>query len=170
MPGSIPAVRRHLIDAIAAQVRRDRRATPVPALGFVRDYFRGVDEDDLREHPAASLAAAAVDHLRFGARRRPGQPLVRVFNPTHDGQGWTAAHSVVEVVTDDMPFLVDSLAMVLNDCGISLSMMVHPVLHVRRDRAGRMTHCASEPSAGARAESWQHIAIDRVTDPLRLEG
>ena len=169
MPGSIPAVRRHLIDAIAAQVRRDRRTTPVPALGFVRDYFRGVDEDDLREHAAASLAAAAVDHLRFGARRRPGQPLVRVFNPTHDEHGWSAGHSVVEVVTDDMPFLVDSLAMVLNDCGISLSMMVHPVLYAQRDRTGRLTHCGSEPGEGARAESWQHVAIDRVEDPVRRE-
>ena len=169
MPGSIPAVRRHLIDAIAAQVRASRGSTPVPALPFVRDYYRGVDEDDLREHPAAALAAAALDHLRFGARRRAGQPLVRVFNPTHDGNGWTADQSVVEVVTDDMPFLVDSLAMVLNDCGISLSMMVHPVLHVRRDRGGRMQRCGSEPAEGTRAESWQHIAIDRVTDPLRLE-
>ena len=169
MPGSIPAVRRHLIDAIAAQVRAGRGSTPVPALPFVRDYYRGVDEDDLREHPAAALAAAALDHLRFGARRKPGQPLVRVFNPTHDRNGWTADQSVVEVVTDDMPFLVDSLAMVLNDCGISLSMMVHPVLHVRRDRGGRMQSCGSEPVDGTRAESWQHIAIDRVTDPLRLE-
>ncbi|MFO1406960.1 MAG: NAD-glutamate dehydrogenase [Steroidobacteraceae bacterium] len=169
MAGSIPAVRRHLIDAIAAQVRSTGQGTPVPALAFVRDYYRGVDEDDLREHPAQSLAAAAVDHLRFGTRRRPGQALVRVFNPVHGEHGWTAAHTVVEVVTPDMPFLVDSLAMVLNDCGIAVSMMVHPVLHVVRDRAGRMKRCTVEPTTGSQAESWQHIAIDRVDDPARLE-
>ena len=61
MPGSIPAVRRHLIDAIAAQVRAGRGSTPVPALPFVRDYYRGVDADDLRQPPAAALAPAAPD-------------------------------------------------------------------------------------------------------------
>ncbi len=169
MAGTIPAVRRHLIDAIAAQAKPARlRNQPQPAQ-FVRDYYRGVDEDDLRARTPAALAAAAVDHMGFGSRRRPGQPLVRVFNPTQSKHGWTSANTVVEVVTDDMPFLVDSLAVVLNECGLALHMMVHPVLHVVRDRAGRMQRCTSETSAGARAESWQHVEIDAVADAGRLE-
>src|SRR5512147_2377897 len=160
MPGTIPAVRRHLIDAIAAQARPGRTRTPVQPARFVRDYFRGVDEDDLRARTPGALAAAAVDQLGFGARRRAGQPLVRVFNPTPSQHGWTSPHTVVEVVTDDMPFLVDSLAMVLNECGLALHMMVHPVLHVARDRAGRLQRAASEPSPKARPESWQHVEID----------
>ncbi|HQR23459.1 MAG TPA: NAD-glutamate dehydrogenase [Steroidobacteraceae bacterium] len=169
MAGSIPAARKHLIDLIAAQARPAQPKTPVPPAHFARDYYRGVDEDDLRARTPAALAAAATDHLRFGTKRRAGQPLVRVFNPTQLQHGWTSPHTVVEVVTDDMPFLLDSLAMVLNDCGLALHMMAHPVLYVTRDRAGRIKTCSGEAAKGARAESWQHIEMDGVADAARLE-
>ena len=168
MAGIIPAVRKHLIDSIAAHTRSSRPRPPVPPAEFVKAYYRGVDEDDLRGRAPAALAAVATDQLRFGSTRRAGRPLVRVFNPTEAEQGWVSTHTVVEVVTDDMPFLVDSLAMVLNDCGLALHMMVHPVLHVLRDRAGRLEKCSGDPTAGARAESWQHIEVDRCVDTARL--
>ncbi len=168
MAGSIPAVRKHLIETIAAHTRSARSRSPVPLDAFVRAYYRGVDEDDLRARAPAALAAAAADHLRFGWTRRTGRPLVRVFNPTEAEHGWTSAHTVVEVVTDDMPFLVDSLAMVLNECGLALHMMAHPVLHAVRDRSGRLQQCASEAAKGTRAESWQHIEVDRTVDAARL--
>jgi len=139
MPGTIPAARKHLIDSIAAQARA-RRARKLPGSlpEFVRSYYRGVDETDLRTSEAASLAAAAAAHLEFGAVRRAGRALVRVFNPTVETDGWSSSRTVVEVVTDDMPFLVDSLAIVLLNCGLSIHTMVHPVFTVRRDRAGRI--------------------------------
>ena len=168
MAGIIPAVRKHLIDSIAAHTRSSRPRPPVPPAEFVKAYYRGVDEDDLRGRAPAALAAVATDQLRFGSTRRAGRPLVRVFNPTEAEHGWVSTHTVVEVVTDDMPFLVDSLAMVLNDCGLALHMMVHPVLHVLRDRAGRLEKCSGDPSAGAQAESWQHIEVDRCVDTARL--
>jgi glutamate dehydrogenase len=169
MSGSIPAVRKHLIESVAAQTRSMRRRSPVPLSSFVHSYYHGVDEDDLREYTPAALAAAALGHLRFGASRRTGQPLVRVFNPTLEQHGWTSEHTVVEVVTDDMPFLVDSLAMVLGECGLALHIMVHPVLHVARDRAGRMQHCTDGASSGSRPESWQHIEVDRTVGPEQLD-
>jgi hypothetical protein len=64
MPGTIPAARQHLIDAIAKGAR-GARGTPVPLPAFVRGYFRGVDESDLRATEPATLAAAAAGHLRF---------------------------------------------------------------------------------------------------------
>jgi glutamate dehydrogenase len=169
MSGSIPAVRRHLIDAIAAQLRPGQVRSPVQPAKFVRDCYRGVDEDDLGVRRPADLAAAAMGLLAFGSRRRANQPLVRVFNPELSQHGWTSPNTVVEVVTDDMPFLVDSLAMVLADCGLALHLMVHPVLHVTRDRAGRLTRCATDESAGTLIESWQHVEVDAVTDTAELE-
>jgi len=167
MPGTIPAARQHLIDAIAKEARGTRGAA-APLAGFVQDYYHGVDESDLRATEPAALAAAAASHLRFGARRKPREALVRVFNPTPARDGWESARTVVEVVTDDMPFLVDSLAMVLNGCGLSIHVMVHPVLGVTRDRAGRVKTVSSRLD-GRLAESWQHIEVDRAADPAQLE-
>ncbi len=168
MPGTIPAARKHLIDSIAAQAR-SRRARKLPGSlpEFVQSYYRGVDETDLRTSEAASLAAAAASHREFGAVRRAGRALVRVFNPTVEKDGWSSSRTVVEVVTDDMPFLVDSLAIVLLNCGLSIHTMVHPVFAVRRDRAGRIESIATE--GDGLAESWQHIEVDRTSDPAQLE-
>jgi glutamate dehydrogenase len=166
MPGTIPAARQHLIATIAAKSRGRGTVLPLPA--FVQTYFRGVDEADLRAEDPGSFAAAAASHLQFGARRKPGQALVRVFNPTIDRDGWQSSRTVVEVVTDDMPFLVDSLAMVLNGCGLSIHTMVHPVFAVRRDRAGRLLEATGDAQGGA-TESWQHVEVDLATDADRLE-
>ena len=150
MPGTIPAARQHLIDAIASAKRASARGTPLPLGPFVQAYYRGVDEADLRAGDPAALAAAAAGHLRFGAVRKPGRALVRVFNPDRRADGWQSPRTVVEVVTDDMPFLVDSLAMVLNGCGLSIHAMVHPVLAVRRDRAGRLLRPPDDAAGGTR--------------------
>ncbi len=167
MPGTIPAARRHLLDDIAREAR-GTRGTVAPLAAFVHDYYRGVDESDLRAAGPATLAAAAAGHLRFGATRKPGEARVRVFNPDLARDGWEADHTVVEIVTDDMPFLVDSLAMVLNGSGYSIHTMVHPVLGAERDRGGRL-RAVDGHLDGRLAESWQHIEVDRSTDPAQLE-
>jgi glutamate dehydrogenase len=167
MRGTIPTARQHLIDTIA-KAARGRRGAATPLAAFVNDYYRGVDESDLRAAEPVVLAAAAAGHLRFGATRKPGQALVRVFNPAAARDGWQSARSVVEVVTDDMPFLVDSLTMVLNSSGLAVHTMAHPVLGVTRDRTGRIKGVSSTPD-GRTAESWQHIEVDRTDDPVQLE-
>ncbi len=166
MPGTIPAARQQLIAAIASKSRA--LSAPLPLAAFARDYYRGVDESDLRAADPATLAAAAASHLRFGRVRRPGHALVRVFNPTEERDGWTSNRTVVEVVTDDMPFLVDSLAMVVNGSGFAIHAMAHPVFDARRDRGGRLREVSGDGKAGT-AESWQHLEVDRSTDTARLE-
>ena len=167
MPGTIPAARQQLIAAIANKARALR--APLPLAPFVRDYYRGVDESDLRGAEPAALAAAAAAHLRFGMRRKPGRALVRVFNPSLEQDGWITPQTVVEVVTEDMPFLVDSLAMVMNSIGLSIHAMAHPVFGVRRDRAGRLREVLDD-ARDATLESWQHIEVDRIADPARLDN
>jgi glutamate dehydrogenase len=167
MPGTIPAARQHLIDTIAREARGSRGA-PVSLGTFIQAYYRGVDEADLRAADPATLAAAADGHLRFGATRKAGRSLVRVFNPDLARDRWQSQFTVVQVVTDDMPFLVDSLAMVLNGNGLSIHAMAHPVLAVRRDRAGRLQAAAASVPGGT-AESWQHLEVDRINDAAQLD-
>ena len=73
----------------------------------------------------------------------------------------------MEVVTDDMPFLVDSVTMELNRLGHNVHAVFHPQLTVERDITGELQHVhAQEPRAGSRAgaESWMHVEIDRTDE------
>ncbi|HEY8540161.1 MAG TPA: hypothetical protein VIL28_14925, partial [Steroidobacteraceae bacterium] len=162
---SIPVARQKLIADIAACARGMRR-TPIPAASFVKQYFHGVDEDDLRASPASDLAAAAIAHLRFASRRARGRPLVRVYNPSADRDGYASTHTIVEVTLEDMPFLVDSLSMVMTRAGLRIHRMMHPVLPMKRDRRGNLLALVSDESneSGIIHESWQRFEVDRLEE------
>jgi glutamate dehydrogenase len=171
MPIAIPAARQKLIERIATSSRRLRkRADPLPADDFIRQYYHGVAEEDLAEYRSEELAAAALAHLRFASARKQSQPLVRIYNAEEARDGWTSRHTVLEVTVEDMPFLVDSLGMVLTQAGLTIHMMVHPVLTVRRDRRGRLVELAEGDRTNGqfRRESWQHIQFDRIGDEQRV--
>ena len=143
----------------------------MPAQDFIRQYYHGVAEEDLTEYPSEHLAAAALSHLRFATTRKPRRPCVRVYNPDEASDGFSSKHTIVEVTIEDMPFLVDSLGMVLTQAGLTIHLMVHPVLAVRRDRGGRLIELAELDDTSKRYthESWQHIETDRIEDPVRLQ-
>ncbi|MBS0579770.1 MAG: NAD-glutamate dehydrogenase [Proteobacteria bacterium] len=135
---------------------------------YLRSYFHGVAEEDLAARDARELAKAALVHLQFAKRRSTGKPLVRVFNPTLEKDGFECAHTLVLTVTDDMPFLVDSLGMAFSRADLAVHLIVHPVLQVRRDRGGRLLDIGANGARAAHAESWQLYEIDRVNDPEQL--
>jgi glutamate dehydrogenase len=165
---SIPAARVALIERIArAAAGRGGRSRLTQR--FLRSYFRGVSEDDLGGRAAQELAEAARAHLKLGARRAPGCTLVRVFNPELRGEGFESAHTFVLMVTDDMPFLVNSISMAIARAEVAVHLLVHPVLQVRRDARGRLLEIGSNGAHEAHAESWQLLEIDRIVDPARLE-
>src|SRR6185437_6525288 len=183
---SIPAARVALIERIAhavspeAKRNREARAAMEVQQRFVRAYFLGVGEEDLAERSPALLARAALNHFEFGSKRAPGHTLVRVFNPDPERDGFDSPHTLVMTVTDDMPFLVDSLSIIFSQRELAVHLIVHPVLDVRRDGRGRVTELTAGGAGsngngnGAQGhafhpESWQLYEIDRQTDPAQIE-
>ncbi|UYN94770.1 MAG: NAD-glutamate dehydrogenase [Enhydrobacter sp.] len=161
------APRAYGLDAISAIAQR--LAGGEEARQFARRLFERVAERDLAAAPAEQRAGAAVALLSFARRRLPGVAKVRVFNPTEPDHGFDSRHTVVQVVNDDMPFLVDSIANEFNRREIGVHLLAHPVLAVRRDLDGDRQGFAVEAGERARPESMMHIEIDRLVDPLALD-
>src|SRR6185312_9139553 len=116
---------------------------------------------------------AALSHFQFARVRQPGETKVRLYNPHFDSDGWESTHTAIEIVTDDMPFLLDSVGMELNRRGYGIHLLVHPVMRVRRGGGGQLTEVLpphSEAVEGGIAESVIHVEVDRQTDPERLEA
>ena len=126
-------------------------------------------EEDLAERTPGTLAGEARSHLELGWRRAPGQSLVRIFNPDPERDGFESPHTLVQIVTDDRPFLVDSVGIAFALAGLAMHLIVHPVLEVRRDARGRLVGLGSNGGEPPRAESWELYEIDRQTDPAALE-
>ena len=100
---------------------------------FVERYFRHVPTDELTSRAPEVYAGAARSHLELARDRLPGVANVRVYNPSTETDGWSNARTIIQVVTDDMPFLVDSVTGALVTAGIDIHLIVHPQLVVARD-------------------------------------
>jgi glutamate dehydrogenase len=136
---------------------------------FARLYYAEADPEDLAQRAPADLAGAAAAHLLFGKAFPGGKATVRAYNPVRERDGWASPHTVVEIVNDDMPFLVDSMAMEVHRQGLTLHLLVHPVLRVARDARGEIVSIAKpRESSEGRLESFMHVEVDRQTDPAKL--
>ncbi len=148
-----------VLDPIFDAIRRRAGKTgSETANAFAGAFYGRMTEDELPAHDAEGWAALAEDLLGFASRRKPGTPLVRLFNPARDSHGWESPRTVLQVVNDDMPFLVDSVTMALADAGVGVHVLGHPVIQIARDRAGRLTGVGV-----GETESVMHLEIDRQT-------
>src|ERR1051326_3442206 len=138
---------------------------------FVRRYFALVAPDDIIYTSLDTLIGGALSLWDFGAQRKPGSAKVRIFNPSAEENGWTLEHTVIEIVNDDMPFLVDSVSAEINRRERSIHLLLHPVVRVRRDEAGRRVEMTSTQAAplDAIVESTMHIEVDQETSGAELE-
>ena len=159
---------RQLLELIAAKLPPEQAAEVAE---FVRQYYGQVAPEDLAERALADLYGAALSHWHFARVFAGGKPKLRVYNPRLEEHGWQSTHTVIEIVNDDMPFLVDSITMEVNRQGLTLHLIVHPVLKLRRDAQSRMTGIARErDEAEGRFESLIHVEVDRRTAPAQLEA
>ncbi|MDN3516680.1 NAD-glutamate dehydrogenase [Aquisalimonas lutea] len=134
---------------------------------FVRRYYERVAADDLAEREAADLYGAALSHWHLARKRRRGQHRVHVYNPEPEQHGWESTHTIVQVACDDRPFLVDSVAMAMNRHALTVHLIIHPIIHVRRDEHGAIEAVDAEDG---RPEAYMHFEVDRQSDPERLEA
>src|SRR5947207_11000213 len=138
---------------------------------FVRRYFALVAPDDIIYTSFDTLLGGALSLWDFGEIREPGKPKIRLFNPTAEANGWALEHTAIEIVNDDMPFLVDSVSAELHRLERTIHLLLHPVVRVRRAPGGRRLELSSTDAtrADAMTESYMHLEIDQETEPAELE-
>ena len=135
-------------------------AIPDPQVRLLTTRFvRYLAQEDISTHPVDDLARHAAELIAFAQVRPADQALVRATGETDPSD------SALQVVTDDMPFLVDSVTNALGVAGLALHLVVHPQLVVRRDADGRLVEIIDidvddvRPE-GTLAESWMWIEME----------
>jgi glutamate dehydrogenase len=155
------------IRRIVAGKLKGRAAAQADA--FVRGFYATMPPADIAAYSAENLYGLAVSFWKYSRQRVAGEPLVRAFNPSPEEHGWKSNHTIIEIVNDDMPFLVDSVTAELNYLGLTVHLVIHPIFDVVRDADGALGALVLDTQDGALRESFMHIEIDEQTDPARLE-
>jgi glutamate dehydrogenase len=151
---------------------RAERAEP-----FLRQFFANVPPSDLRGGTVDDLAGGALALWERLQQRAPGKASVRAYNPDPAKDGWESPHSVIEIINDDMPFLVDSVTAEINRSEAEVLLVIHPIITLRRDAKGKLVELAGPnavatkprpgPSAGFAGESVMQVQISEQP-PKRL--
>ena len=150
---------------------------PADLFAYFRLYYRHVAPEDLVGRDPARVASVALEHARLGVRRPQGRALVRVRGEraVAGAQGLEPGGTLIDIVTDDMPFLVDSVSMELSRHDLGINLMIHPQLRVRRDITGALREVCGQvdghPGASdEQCEAWIHLEVGRsATPPAGLE-
>jgi len=166
MPDSAPhahdTVRAELMRTAADALARSAPALPPEAASFMTRLYAAVSTTELADATPEALAAATASLWSLASRREPGEALVRVTRPGSPA----GPRAVAEIVTDDMPFLVDSAVAALTKGGRVVRQLLHPVTRIRRDADGRLLGWGEGPG-GLTLESWMRIEF---TGSARRQG
>ncbi|MFU8832917.1 MAG: hypothetical protein ACNA7J_12305, partial [Wenzhouxiangella sp.] len=122
------------LESIESRIREDGGNDK--AVDFARQLLQRIPSPELQSADVSEHAALARDFFEFVQQRRRHEVKIRTVNPERERDGWESSHTILEIINDDMPFLVDSVVLVLSELGLSAHLIIHPVMRVRRDEGG----------------------------------
>jgi glutamate dehydrogenase len=152
---------------------------------FFADYYEHFAEEDARTYPREVLSSRAETHRRVAAIREPGTANISIVDE--------ADQSVVYIVTDDMPFLVDSVNAELVRQNSAIHLVLHPMFVVTRNRHTNelvkvdrvpssvgissgdtaalpsLSHLIAKGDNATHMESWIAVEIGRAGDQAKQQ-
>lgn len=132
--------------------------------GFTDHYFKNVIDEDLDQGMLEDLYGSLLSQWNLALNYQPGTSKIKVYNPTIEEHGWQSRHTVIEIIVEDMPFLLQSVTMEINRHGFANHLVIHPVFYVKRNDSGDLEGISGEPLEGANIESVIHVEIDRQSE------
>ncbi len=140
---------------------------------FVRQFFSTVALDDLLEWNLDDLYGASINFWALIQYRSPDETKIRIYNPDFERHGWQTTHTVVEILSKDMPFLVDSVRMVVNRMGFSSHLIIHMgglrLMRGKNNEVSAVLPKYGEIPEGAETDAPIFMEIDRITDHTVLD-
>ncbi|MFC1701167.1 NAD-glutamate dehydrogenase domain-containing protein [Pseudomonadota bacterium] len=137
---------------------------------FCDVFFKRVPLTEISQETPEHVSAMVTNQLDFLQQRKKGQLSIRVFNPEKERDGWDCQHTVAELSNDDMPFLVDTASMAMQELNLGVHLIVHPILNVERDAKGKLKSFHPRSTKTSIKESFIHIHLDKKTDPKVLDS
>ena len=128
--------------------------------------FDKASSDFLESFDAEGMTAMTLGALRSLEARKRAPLSVRVFDPSVEADGWTCNHTVIEIILDDRPFIVDTVRSQLKRLGLRLTYLVHPILYLERDEQGKLNRHFAQEREGP-GEAYELYFVEKVGGPER---
>ncbi|MDN4504220.1 NAD-glutamate dehydrogenase [Alteromonadaceae bacterium BrNp21-10] len=128
---------------------------------FARVLFKNISKDDLENRNDSDLYGAVLSLWNNFSEYDGKKPKIRVYNPEVSKHGWNSSHTVIEIIVNDMPFLVDSIRMVLNRLGITTHLLLNSPITLVRDSEHQLTQFL-ESSSKLKSQARETVFIIEI--------
>ena len=131
---------------------------------FAQGVLHGSHDSDFDGFSPAEVGEMMRSAWAFAAKRKPGSHNLRIYNPGDDA-GPLSGVTIIEVLNEDMPFLVDSIMGEIQERGLNVQLVLHPVLKVTRDSRHKLKTLSvgrSRASEKEIKESYIHVQVARI--------
>lgn len=141
---------------------------------FIRQFYAHLPAEEFNHAEPQEWFNIANSMVKFAAFRKASEPKIRVYNPDIEHHGWSSPYTIIEMVNNDMPFLVDSITAELNRQGFKIYEIVHPIMYMKRDASGELIEVLSVEDAArdpeAAIESIMHFQVSTIGTQSALEA
>ena len=155
---------RELVKEAARNVKKSELESFTP---FIKSFYSDLFPEELVTQNIPSLYFRAHQSWEYGRHKKADTSLVRVFNPNTTTHGYGSVHTVIEIVTDDMPFIINSIIAYLSTEKLKIFLLIHPIFSVHRKKSGEISKVI--PPGGDlsinKKESFIHLEITRQPKP-----
>ncbi len=133
--------------------------TPAPVKEFAQQFLRKIPEEDMAQITPPVLAKTIESHWDLFQSKKKDKAAIRVYTPTMEKDGWTHGRTVIDIVQDDMAFLIDSIVAEIVRHGQLIQMLVHPTVYVEygKDKMPKAYH--SDYEEGYKRYSMTHVEL-----------
>ncbi len=159
-----------LFKSVIEQINKDFSSKQAELVAQFAHYFcSGISSNEIELKTEEELYASIVSVWKYMQKSTEVCNL-RIYTPERDSHGWQSRHTIIELVHDDMPFLVDSIRMELNRMGINIHLHIHIPLDVKRNKNQRITHVSRpDPDSPSSSITPMYLEVDRQLDERELE-
>ncbi|MEL0639523.1 NAD-glutamate dehydrogenase [Pseudoalteromonas aliena] len=162
-----------ILDNVCKLIQKKVRADNVLLVEkFAKALYSNMSKEDLANRNDSDLYGAALSLWNSLEKNTTDDAVIRVFNPEVAKDGWQSSHTIVEIITKDMPFLVDSVRMAMTRENIASHLLLHCPLKIKRDTNAKISGLsnlkAEQESSSTKTVFF--IEIDRQTDTSVIES
>ena len=103
---------------------------------FMNSFYNEQPYENFIKRTVLTHARVLADLWQFYQQRSFGQPKIHVYVWRPEIQDHVSERLVIDIINDDMSFLVDSLTALLKRYGLVSKVLLHPIMYTRRDHNG----------------------------------
>lgn len=104
---------------------------------YVQIFFSGSIGKDFTEFKTEELFDLTFANFEFFSQKPVNNFKIKIYNPSKEKEGFDCRYTILDIVNDDMPFLVDSIVIQFDNLGVDIKNIIHPVLAVERSDDGK---------------------------------